>query len=475
MVFSDPIFVFFYLPTVLALYLVTPSRFRNLLIVLCGSIFYVWEGKQLIFLLLSTILVNYVAGEFVQPGRLSPKRSRRILKVTIAADILSLGFWKYFGFGINVIGDVVHLFGVHLRWQPEILLPIGISFFTFQCISYLVDVYRGTSLHAETATSFAAYILLFPHLIAGPIVRFSDIKSELDLPSSNRLIDLQLGLARFLWGLGKKVLIADQVAIISNRVFDLPLNELTYTSAWVGAGAYAIQIYYDFSGYSDMAIGLARVLGFQFKENFDRPYASVSITEFWRKWHISLSNWFRDYVYIPLGGNRRSNSRTYINLSLVFLLTGLWHGANLTFIFWGLYHGLLLIIERLVGYRASQFRQIQRLQGILTFVLVVIGWVFFRSESLGQAIHFLTTMFNFHGPSIPIRVRELLTSQRLTWMLIALMPILFGLRKSVGSMISERHTRHGICSRFLVFSLWGPLALIYCLSSEFSPFLYFKF
>lgn len=475
MVFSDPLFLFYFLPISLILYFVIPQKGRVCLIALTGAVFYVWGGHQFILLLLGTVAGNFAVGSLIGSKRFGQEGSRRLLILAVSVDLLSLFFWKYAEFGLVQAQGLLRVFGLQSSWTPEIVLPIGISFFTFQCISYLIDIYREDTRPADSVMSFAAYILLFPHLIAGPIVRFADIRSELTAPRKERLDDLQSGAARFLWGLGKKVLIADQVAIISDRIFGLPSSDLSTASAWLGGLTYTIQIYYDFSGYSDMAIGLARMFGFHFKENFERPYASTSITEFWRRWHISLSSWFRDYLYIPLGGNRSGRSLTYRNLGLVFLATGVWHGANWTFVVWGVYHGSLLILERLFrdgGPTAGRARYASR---IFTLLLVLIGWIIFRADSIEHALSFITHMFVWESNAVSIQVAEVLTTQRVFWLLIGLAPVLMLGRRSIGTRISSPSVKADLWIRICTLCVWGPVSLIYSLSSTFSPFLYFQF
>jgi alginate O-acetyltransferase complex protein AlgI len=284
-----------------------------------------------------------------------------------------------------------------------------------------------------------------------------------------------MGAPRFFWGLTKKVLIADQVAAIANATFGLPDNRMTSAAAWIGVLAYAIQIYFDFSGYSDMAIGLARMFGFVFPENFDHPYAARSVTDFWRRWHISLSSWFRDYVYIPLGGNRKGPLRTYTNLGLVFLLTGIWHGANWTFIVWGVFHGTCLIIERLTGVGTSTSNRLLFARRAITFVLVCVGWAFFRADDMGQALNVISSMLIPNGWALPATVDEVVTTQRLFWFAIGLLAVVSPARAHVGRWVSETGSSRNSQLRLAVMAIAAPLACIYAMSSTFSPFLYFKF
>jgi alginate O-acetyltransferase complex protein AlgI len=299
-------------------------KIRNLFITLVGTVFYMWDGGAFIVLLLASICVNHFATVIIDAWRIvEPNRARWLKRFVLGADLAALALGKYAGFAINQFSSGLNEIGTNADFELSLALPIAISFFTFQSMSYVIDVLRGDAKPVRRLLDYATYIVLFPHLIAGPIVRYSHIEPDLLRTPRRLLDDFAAGAPRFFWGLGKKILIADQVAAIANHAFSLPDNRVTWAVAWIGAICYAIQIYFDFSGYSDMAIGLARMFGFDFSENFDHPYNAVSITDFWRRWHISLSSWFRDYLYIPLGGNRKGPNRTYINLACVFLLTDL--------------------------------------------------------------------------------------------------------------------------------------------------------
>jgi len=476
MVFSDPIFIYFFLPLCLLLYWALAARARNPLLCVVGAAFYVWGAGAFIVLLLATIIVNHRAATQIARDRATrPRRARWIVRVLIVADLAALGFWKYGPFTVQQAGRVFRRLGLDVAPVLHATLPIAISFYTFQCISYVVDVWRGTAEPAPHLVDFAAYILLFPHLIAGPIVRFAHIENDLLHPRRKRYDDFVNGAPRFFWGLGKKVIIADQVAAIADRVFAVPNHGMNSGTAWIGVLAYAVQIYFDFSGYSDMAIGLARMLGFGFPENFDRPYSSRSITEFWRRWHMSLSSWFRDYVYIPLGGNRKGALRTYLNLSIVFLLTGLWHGANWTFVLWGAFHGTCLVIERASGLGRASLSQWIVPRRAVTFVLVCIGWAIFRAADAGQAWTIIHAMLVPNGFHLPIEVAEVVTRQRMFWLVIGLSVAAFPARAHIGRWVTELSGRRGDVLRLAVVGTVAPVAAIYTLSSSFSPFLYFKF
>lgn len=476
MVFSDPVFVYFFLPLCLTTYWVGGWRHRNLLMCVLGTVFYMWEGGALILLLGATIVVNYLVAKWLGVHRVAkPSSGKWLVRATVAANLVSLGVWKYGGFAAEQSARLSRAIGVEATWSLNLLLPIAISFYTFQCISYVIDSWRGTAQPAPRLVDFAAYILLFPHLIAGPIVRYADIEDDLLQVPHRRLDDFAMGAPRFFWGLAKKVLIADQVSGIVNQVFALPDTRITTLVAWIGVLAYAIQIYFDFSGYSDMAIGLARMFGFVFPENFNRPYSAVSVTDFWRRWHISLSSWFRDYVYIPIGGNRRGTWRTYLNLSIVFLLTGMWHGADWTFLAWGAFHGLCLIVERLTGvstWAPSRFTAVRR---TVTFALVCVGWAMFRAVDFGQGAVFIRSLISPHGASIPEVVTETLTLQRLMWLSIGCLVLLLPTWCRPGYSLSVATSSSARLARLATVAVIGPVVSVYVLSSSFSPFLYFKF
>ncbi len=389
MVFSSPIFLFLFLPLVFAVYFLAPKKLRNVVLLVFSLIFYSWGEGRLVMLLLLSALTDFYCGRIIHYGY------RKIgLTISLIFNLAILGYFKYLDFTFDNLSRIAHSFGFAQGTIPDvagIALPIGISFFTFQTMSYTIDVYRGNVKADNNLLNFATYVCLFPQLVAGPIVRYSDISHQLNLRiiSSDKFAD---GCERFIIGLAKKVLIANSFAAIADDIFKQNLQDLSTPYAWLGILAYTFQIYFDFSGYSDMAIGLGKMLGFDFPENFNYPYISKSIREFWRRWHISLSTWFRDYVYISLGGNRKGNVHTYINLLIVFFVTGLWHGASWNFVIWGLFHGFFMIIERMgFGKILSKIPVI--LQRFYTLVIVIVGWVFFRAETLSEALTYVKTMF----------------------------------------------------------------------------------
>ncbi len=417
MVFSSPVFLFFFLPVVLLIYFAAPAKLRNPWLLLSSLFFYAWGETWFVFVMLASILVDYFSGLLIA-GALSMRRRQEIplleaggprtpvqrlgLLFSIVANLGILAFFKYFHFSVDSYNAAVGFLGFQgLGWDAalQVFLPLGISFFTFQSMSYTFDVYLGKVRATRNLLNFATFVSMFPQLVAGPIVRYKDVAERLAHRRVS-LDDFAEGVRRFIIGLGKKVVVANAFAVPADQIFAIPDSELTPGLAWLGVFAYTVQIYFDFSGYSDMAIGLGRMFGFRFLENFQYPYVSRSITEFWRRWHISLSSWFRHYVYIPLGGNRRGTGRTYVNLWLVFFLCGLWHGASWNFVFWGLYHGFLLVLERIVR---SRVRDVHPLwvpcSHLYVLLAVMVGWVFFRAESFTQAWTFLKAMVGIAGGS----------------------------------------------------------------------------
>jgi alginate O-acetyltransferase complex protein AlgI len=378
LVFSSIQFVFLFLPLALGLYWIAPRRARNLMLLALSLFFYASGEAHHLWLLLALIAINYTAGHAIEAAR-SPARRRAALTVAIAADLAALGWFKYAGFFATAVFPLAHV----AAWQG-IVLPLGISFYVFHNISYVMDVYRGTARARRNPIDFALYISFFPQVIAGPIIRYHDIAPALD-DRHVRLEDFASGMERFVVGMAKKMVIANPLGATADRVFALPTATLATSDAWLGLLCYTLQIYFDFSGYSDMAIGLARMFGFEFLENFNYPYVARTIQEFWRRWHISLSNWFRDYLYIPLGGSRCGAARTYFNLATVFLLCGLWHGAAWTFIVWGAIHGFFLALER-AGLGRLLLRAPVFVARAYTLGVVAFAWVVFRSETLAGAI-----------------------------------------------------------------------------------------
>ncbi|HJP79785.1 MAG TPA: MBOAT family protein [Pseudonocardiaceae bacterium] len=477
MSFATPLFLWYFLPAVLAAVLVAPRSWRNGVIAVASMVFYVAGGGATILILLATMTVNFLVGWTLEPDQwdLNHKRRRTVLIGVIAVDLATLIVWKYAGFATQQLDGLAHLFGGNF---PVVALvqPIGISFYTFHQISYVVDIYRGERRPLRNPVSFVTYIAMFPQLAAGPIVRYKEIADQLPQQRTHRLDDIAAGFPRFALGLTKKVVIADSLAPMVNACFATSDHDMTFGVAWLGAVGYTIQLFFDFSGYSDMAIGLGRMLGFRLPENFARPYSSITITEFWRRWHMSLSRFFRDYVYIPLGGNRHGDAKTYRNLCVVFVLVGFWHGANWTFLVWGIYHGALLVIERGFHWDRSPSSQAVKIaRRALTLVLVVFGWVFFRSTNMVQALVMLGHMFIPDGSGLTDAVNAALTNQRLVILLIALLVVLLPTHPVTGPLLESSRTRLATTIRVTVMTAGLLYSAILIAAGTFSPFLYYQF
>ncbi len=405
MVFSSHLFIFYFLPVALLVYYVSPRKVRHLGLTLFSYLFYGWANPWFVLLMLGTTAVDYTVGLWIAggfgrneipllpAGELRTRSQKLALAVSVVSNLSLLGFFKYFNFGLDNYNSLMTALGLsswHWDTALRVTLPLGISFYTFQSMSYTIDVYRGDARAVRSFIDFACFVSMFPQLVAGPIIRFSDVADQLQ-SRTHTVEKFARGVAMFSLGLAKKILLANACGKIADVVFAAtPAGTL---DSWYGLLAYAFQIYFDFSAYSDMAIGLGLMMGFMFAKNFDSPYRSASITEFWRRWHISLSTWLRDYLYIPLGGNRLGTARTYANLAVVMLLGGLWHGAAWTFVIWGAIHGAMLIAERLRGKTSFYERLPRPLRVTLTFALVNLAWVFFRSEDLPSALAFVGRLF----------------------------------------------------------------------------------
>ncbi len=470
MVFSSNIFLFLFLPLTLLLYFAVPEklvgkRYKNFLLLAASLLFYAWGEPQYLVLLLISILGNYFFGILIE--KKSPKF---FITLAVIFNLLLLCYFKYANFLVENLNQILP-FKINL---DKVHLPIGISFFTFHAISYLVDIYRKKCHAQRSLTDLTLYIAFFPQLIAGPIVRYNFIEKYLHYRRHN-VFFVAYGVRRFLIGLGKKVIIANPLGEMADAIFAMPDATLSTPLSWVGIVCYTFQIYFDFSGYSDMAVGLARIFGFKFPENFNYPYISRSIKEFWRRWHMSLSAWFRDYVYIPLGGNRVSASRQYFNLILVFFLCGLWHGASWNFIIWGMFHGFFLVVERLFDKCRLPKWWCKVPAHFYAVFVVMIGWVFFRSPDLPYALHYLHTMFiNTPTTTIGLDVARLLRSH---FVMMAFSLAVLGFSPVVKTALLKLIRKHKIfllCSDvFLVAVL--VLAIIRISASTYNPFIYFQF
>jgi len=473
MVFSSPIFLFVFFPSFFLFYSLLPRHFRNSFILLASFCFYICGAGVLTLVAIALLIFNWIVARFLGELRDAPSLKRRSHLIFVAAIVLDLApliFFKYLIFFTHVLSDItgLKLFASVETWG--ILLPLGISFYTFHFISYITDVHMGRVRPESSLQKFAIYIFLFPHLIAGPVVRFSEIKQQLDV-KRRRIIknDVFWGMAIFVIGLSKKVLIADPLGAIVDVVHTPGLTLTTY-SAWLGAFCYSFQIYFDFSGYTDMAIGMARMLGFRFPRNFNRPYAAHSVTEFWRRWHMTLSRWFRDYVYIPLGGNRTSTFKIYRNLFVIFGLCALWHGAAYTFLIWGIGHGILLALERAGILRTEKYR----LGSLPVFLFATILWVPFRAENLEQTGKMLKAMFGV-GTNTPLwlEANRALADFKVMFLLVIATIICL-----VGDRLFYRLRGVGFRRPFLVGCYCFGLYILACISvveNGFHPFIYFQF
>lgn len=478
MSFVSPAFLWYFMPAVLVGLWLLPKRARNVLVALASVVFYAWGAGEFVLVLLGCVAVNFGVGLAFDSERVGgvPARRKALLVGAVAFDLSILLIWKYAPFASSQFEDTLRSLGANVDWAVRIALPIGISFFTFHHISYVVDVYRRVRPPQRNVMRFMVYILMFPQLIAGPIVRYHQIDDQLpaDRPR-DRMDDFAAGFPRFALGLFKKVVIADAIAPLADAVYGLPAGQVNTSAAWVGAVAFTLQIYFDFSGYTDMALGLGKMLGFRLPENFNRPYSAVSMTDFWRRWHMSLTRWFRDYVYIPIGGNRGTTARTCRNLMFVFLLTGIWHGAGWTFVVWGVYHGALLVIERLTGLRDMTDSRWEPLRRAAVMLLVIIGWVPFRADTLAQAKNVLEAMFIPDLGPLPAAVQAQMTNATTLILVLAALVVLIPRSFVLGRYLDAARTRLATGARFAFSALAAPYAAVLVAAGTFSPFLYFRF
>ena len=468
MLFSSIVFLFTFLPAVVILYYLLPVRFRNVILLLASLVFYAWGEPVYLFLMLLSILFNYFSGLDIARNLQDKRAAKRSLVFNLIINLAVLGFFKYEGFVLDTLNGILP---VHISYHA-LPLPIGISFYTFQILSYIIDVYRGNVKVQTNLPNFALYVTMFPQLIAGPIVQYADVDEQLASREISRT-KFGEGSMYFIRGLAKKVLLANTSGMIFTEVSGLAKDNIAVMTAWLGAFAYMFQIYFDFSGYSDMAIGLGKMFGFEFNMNFNYPYVSKSITEFWRRWHISLSSWFRDYVYIPLGGNRVSKIKHIRNLLIVWFLTGLWHGAAWNFVAWGLYYGVILIIEKyLLSPVLDRLPDVVR--HIYRIVLVVIGWVLFFSSSFGQAADYIRVMFGAGAHGFADRESMyLLTSNLILWLIL-----IFGSTPLVHfryeHMLRTKKWNTTIINSVVYVALF-IVCIAYLVTETYNPFLYFRF
>lgn len=484
MVFSSHLFLFWFLPLALCLYYAVHGKARHALLTLLSYLFYGWTNPLFVVLLLVSTLIDYCCGLILigypkvkkEDIKVFPREGVRTSKqkwavaISVISNLSLLGFFKYCNFGIenwNLLMESLMLSNSWLLPSLHIVLPLGISFYTFQSMSYAIDVYRGDAKGITSFIDFSCYVSMYPQLVAGPIVRFQEVADQLVFRTYT-WEKFARGIAFFVMGMGQKILLANPCGKLADLAFDTPARMTM--DAWVGVVSYSFQIFFDFAGYSNMAIGLGLMLGFIFPKNFDCPYQSLSITEFWRRWHISLSTWLRDYLYIPLGGNRKGTARTYINLFLVMFLGGLWHGAAWTFVIWGTIHGIVLAIERYTGLRKPEYIMEKVLRWGYTYLIVLLAWVFFRSASLPDALSYLGSMFGTTGTGVnaqlisgmmytPYHIICLL----LTTLFVALAPPAWTWTREIGT------------GKWIMIALVFVVAVAALTTQSYNPFIYFIF
>ncbi len=482
MLFSSPIFLFVFLPVVLLLYFLIWRKLRNYLLLVASLVFFAWGGVSYTALLLISITFNYLFGLGIgkNPGG---RRSRNFLAAGVIVNVLFLGVFKYADFVV----DNLNIFSSVLRFKPiadpGLVLPIGISFYTFHALSYLIDVYRKITVTQKNPFNLGLYIAFFPQLIAGPILRYHDIAPQIKSRTINS-VSFSYGIRRFIIGLGKKVLLANNMGFVADTVFGTPVNQLSGMLAWLGLITYALQIYFDFSGYSDMAIGLGKMFGFTFMENFNYPYISRSIKEFWRRWHISLSTWFRDYLYVPLGGNRVSKYRTYFNLILVFFITGLWHGASWTFVIWGFVHGTFLIIER-VSENKFPGKLWRPLQHGYTIFVVLMAWVLFRANDISYAWSYYGALFGNASANFDMMIYSKIINKEFYILFAVSLLSAAGIFVKAQSFIDSKlenlkNNSAALTESYRVIQAVFLMGIfiacsVYLITSTYNPFIYYRF
>lgn len=473
MVFSSLLFLFRFLPAVLLVYYIVPRSWRNFVLLLFSLVFYAWGEPVYLFLMLVTILVSYTGGllidRFTQMEK--KKEAKAVLVICSVISLSLLAFFKYANFAVDTVNSLTGT-GLDLL---NIALPIGISFYTFQTMSYMIDVYRGNATVQKNFISFGTYITMFPQLIAGPIVQYKTIDMQLRIRRES-VGQFAEGVQRFMIGLGKKILIANNAGMLWETIQALNVSELPVMTAWMGLAAYTFQIYFDFSAYSDMAIGLGHMFGFRFLENFNYPYVSKSITEFWRRWHISLSTWFRDYVYIPLGGNRVSRGKHIRNILIVWLLTGFWHGASWNFVLWGIYYAVLLLLEKFIFSRLLE-KVSPVFRHIYCMFFVMLGWNLFVFEDMGKGIHFLKSLFGTYGQGVWNGETVYLLYNHLFLLVLCILGCT-GLPKRIGkwfrAKLADREVVWVVLENIFYAGIF-ILSVAWLVDSTFNPFLYFRF
>jgi alginate O-acetyltransferase complex protein AlgI len=467
MVFTSHFFIFYFLPFVLTVYYALPRRWKNLFLTLASYLFYGWFKPWYVSLMLVSTVVDYFCARTISKEGQAQSRRKAALIMSIIVNLGLLGVFKYYVFAASNLSWLLQTFG-HGGFQVmSVVLPIGISFYTFQTMSYTIDVYRGHAHPVRSIFDFSCFVALFPQLIAGPIIRYNTVEEQ--LRERTHTVDrFTRGILLFMLGFSKKILLANPCGEIADAAFGA--GAPMALQAWMGVTAYAFQIYFDFCGYSDMAVGLGRMFGFEFIKNFDAPYRSKSFTEFWRRWHISLSTWLRDYLYIPLGGNKKGANRTYLNLMIVMLLGGFWHGANWQFILWGAYHGVLLALERLIGKRSFYSRLPGVFQILITFTLTLFAWVFFRAENLTLAWRYFGAMFGLIPASAAALLLDMKIHTPYLLFMFGLSAFLVFQKRQAMDWVEQVNFGKGLLVIFLFI-----LALAMMFTQAFNPFLYFQF
>ena len=467
MLFSSLTFLFAFLPCIILAYFLIKNRtYRNCILLFFSLGFYAWGEPIYIILMLFSLISNYITALVMDKYKHNPKMHKAVFIFGILLNLGLLGYFKYSNF---FIGNINSVFNLSIEFL-KISLPIGISFYTFQILSYFIDVYQGKVKVQKSFLILSTYVALFPQLIAGPIVRYQTVEEDL-LSRKENIDDFAQGIRRFIMGLGKKIIISNQAALIADTIFATNMNDLGFSLAWVGIIAYTLQIYFDFSGYSDMAIGLGKMFGFRFLENFNYPYIATSITDFWRRWHISLSSWFKDYVYIPLGGNRVSKKRWLINIFIVWLLTGMWHGATWNFIIWGLYFGVILVLEKLfIGKYLKKSPKV--VQHIYALLFICIGWVIFRSVSVDQILLYLKAMFGLNGFNSIKVFYNLSIAHLWPYLVIGIVASTPIFKKMFDKMNSKLIS--GIVFDLFLFLVFF-ICVMFLVNNSFNPFIYWQF
>jgi alginate O-acetyltransferase complex protein AlgI len=467
MVFSSLIFIIAFFPTVLFFYFISKNKFRNFVILIFSLIFYAWGEPVYIVLMLFSSIVDYTNGRMIEKFQNRKYLPKLFLVLSICINLFLLGYFKYSGF---LIENINNLLNTQIATK-DLRLPIGISFYTFQTMSYSIDVYRKKVKAEHNLLNFMTYVSMFPQLIAGPIVRYSSIQQELN----NRVItkeNVMSGTIRIIQGLAKKVLLANSIGLLATTIINSDFSTMSSLTAWLGAIAFAFQIYFDFSGYSDMAIGMGKVFGFSYPENFNYPYTCDSIKSFWQRWHMSLTVWFRDYVYFPIGGNRKGIARTIINILIVWALTGMWHGAAWNFILWGMYFGILLIIEKFVIHKLLDFLP-SILKRLYALLIILIGWVIFMLESPTEIHSYIRAMFSFEN-IIDNQFKYMISNYLIIIILCALFCV--PIKRIIQSKIKLNFSKHVYESVYMLFYLFiFVFSIVFIVDNTFNPFLYFRF